>query len=95
MLTLGEKIHARLVRLKYLTEKGLKRLRIREWVRDAFALDEDSAVMVMELRCGEPNCPPIETVIAIMGNGANRQYKVHKRLGEVLEEDVQSLAGRL
>jgi hypothetical protein len=65
--------------------------RIRRWVRDIFALDEEAAVMVTELHCSEPGCPPIETVIAILSDGANRQYKLHKRIGEINEEDVRRL----
>jgi hypothetical protein len=46
-------------------------------------------VMVTELRCSEPGCPPIETVIAILSKGANRQHKLHKRIEEVDEETCE------
>ena len=65
--------------------------RIKEWVSRLFALDQDATVMVTELRCSEPGCPPLETVIAILSKGANRQHKLHKRIEEVDEEDVRGL----
>jgi hypothetical protein len=68
--------------------------RIRRWVRGVFALDEEATVMVTELRCSEPGCPPIETVIAILSEGANRQYRLHKRVGEIDEDDVRGLVGK-
>jgi hypothetical protein len=68
--------------------------RIKEWVSRLFGLDEDTTVMVTELRCSEPGCPPIETVIAILSNGGNRQHKLHKRIKEVDEEDVRGLLDR-
>jgi len=55
----------------------------REWVRAAFELDEAVTVMVTELTCLEPGCPPIETVVAVMSPTEPRwQFKVHKRVGE-------------
>ena len=38
--------------------------RVREWVRARFALGEDTAILVAEVACAVPGCPPIETVIA-------------------------------
>lgn len=59
--------------------------RIRRWVRAVVELDEEATVMVTELRCSEPGCPPFETVIAILGDGANRQHKLHKRISELMK----------
>jgi len=38
---------------------------VKRWTADAFQLTEDTTVMVTELRCTEPGCPPLETVIAL------------------------------
>lgn len=67
--------------------------RIKEWVRREFGLSGDMPVTVMELRCSEEGCPPVETVIGILdwSEGA-RRYKVHKRMAEVGYEDVARLA---
>lgn len=48
--------------------------------------------MVTELRCSEPGCPLLETVIAILSESGNRQYKLHKPIAEVGEDDVRDLA---
>lgn len=40
--------------------------RITAIVRDTLALPEDMTVSISELVCHEPNCPDIETVIAIL-----------------------------
>ncbi len=65
--------------------------RVKELFREVFEVDEGASLMVTELRCTEPGCPPVETVIAILGEDCNQQYKIHKRASEVSEEDVRSL----
>ncbi|MGH7217568.1 MAG: hypothetical protein ACREIG_10065 [Nitrospiraceae bacterium] len=67
--------------------------RIKTWARAAWALSGEATVMVTELECREPGCPPIETVIALLeGPGKTRQYKIHKATGEVIQADVSDLA---
>jgi hypothetical protein len=39
--------------------------RIRAWAREVFALAPESAVTVKELRCAEPDCPDVETVVIV------------------------------
>lgn len=51
-------------------------------------IDDDVRILVTELACTEPGCPPTETVIALMHPGAPQQHKIHKPLAEVTEEDV-------
>jgi hypothetical protein len=63
---------------------------VKRWVRDRLVLAEDAALMITELRCSEPGCPPFETVIAILSESDKRQYKLHKRIDEVQDEDVRS-----
>lgn len=68
---------------------------IKAWVGEAFSLPEEATVMVTELQCREPGCPPLETVIAILdGSGPPRQHKLHKATAEVSREDVAALAAR-
>jgi hypothetical protein len=65
---------------------------IKEWVKSVFQLDESITVMVTELQCTEPGCPPLETVIAIMDRpGMPRQYKLHKAIAEVTLADIEGL----
>jgi hypothetical protein len=61
-------------------------------VRDAFALPEEAVVMLSELRCSEPGCPPVETVIAVLCAGSTRHYKLHKALADVTEADIATLS---
>jgi hypothetical protein len=66
---------------------------IKAWTTEALGLTDDVAVMVAELRCTEPGCPPFETVVAVMdGNGPTRQYKIHKPLADVTREDVLAIS---
>ncbi|MEW6248434.1 MAG: hypothetical protein AB1555_17250 [Nitrospirota bacterium] len=67
--------------------------RIKSWARARWGLSDETTVMVTELECREPGCPPIETVIAVLeGPGQVRQYKIHKSAGEVRRRDVEDLA---
>jgi hypothetical protein len=69
--------------------------RIRGWTRALAALPETAHIMVTELQCSEPGCPPVETVIAVLADrGETRQYKVFRPAAEVTAEDVRrALAG--
>ena len=67
--------------------------RIKAWVRRLWVLSDETTVMVTELECREPGCPPIETVIAVLeGPGRTTQYKIHKAADEVSHADVEALA---
>ena len=69
--------------------------RIKAWTRGVFHLNDETTVMVTELECREPSCPPIETVIAVLkGPGNTQQYKIHKTANEVDLSDVEELAVR-
>lgn len=59
--------------------------------RTLFGAAEDDAVVVNELSCTEPGCPPIETVVALLRAGSQpRQVKVHKPAVEVTEDDLRA-----
>ena len=65
--------------------------KIRSWVKECLRLDDEVVVMVSELRCSEPGCPPLETLIAILdGPGQKRQFKFHKRILEITASDIDS-----
>ena len=65
--------------------------RVRALVSDQLA--DDVAVMVTELACTEPGCPPRETVIALMYPGAPAQFKIHLPLAEVTAAHVATVIG--
>ena len=48
-------------------------------------------VLVQEMTCNIPGCAPIETVVAMLKRGANRNGKILKPIAEVTEEDVAEL----
>ena len=35
--------------------------RVRTWTRERFALPEDAAILVVQVACSLPGCPPLET----------------------------------
>jgi hypothetical protein len=66
--------------------------RIREWARRLWRLPVDAGVTVTELRCSEPGCPPLETVIVVAPRpGETFQRKVHKPAAEVTLADLDTL----
>jgi hypothetical protein len=66
---------------------------IAELVRSALALDPRAAVTVQQLACAEPGCPPVETKIAILGEGPGRRWTLHAPLSGVDDAAVrQALA---
>jgi hypothetical protein len=63
--------------------------RVRDWTRARFALPEEAAIIVAEVACGLPGCPPIETVVAFWAAGDTRhQFKVFKPVRDVVEDDL-------
>lgn len=69
---------------------------IKDWIRKDLSLSDEYSVMVTELKCTEPDCPPIETVVAVLGPGsAQYQQKVHMPIEKVSESDVQEIGRKL
>ena len=63
--------------------------RVREWTRARFALPDEAAIIVAEVACGLPGCPPVETVVAFWSPGDTRhQFKVFKPVRDVVEDDL-------
>jgi hypothetical protein len=63
--------------------------RVREWTRARFKLPQDAAVLVAEVTCAVPGCPPLETVVAFWTkNDQRHHFKVFKPLAEVVEDDL-------
>lgn len=66
--------------------------KIKHWVGEVFKLTENDIILVTELQCHEEGCPPFETVIVVLMEGSRKvQCKFHKRINEVLFEDVFNL----
>jgi nitrate reductase delta subunit len=63
--------------------------RVREWTRQRFQLGEAASIMVAEVACAVPGCPPIETAVAFWTEGDRRHhFKVFKPVTQVTEDDL-------
>jgi hypothetical protein len=63
--------------------------RIRQWTRARFKLPEDAAILVSQVTCALPGCPPLETVVAFWTEGDKRHhFKVFKPVANVTEDDL-------
>lgn len=68
--------------------------RIKQWAAARLAPDTEQTIVVTELACSEPGCPPVETVIGLLRPGEQIQHKIHKPIAEVTEADVADAIGR-
>jgi hypothetical protein len=62
--------------------------RVREWTQARFKLSADETVMVSEVACAVPGCPPIETHIVFWTAAGRHHFKVFKPLAGVVEDDL-------
>ena len=65
--------------------------RVRTWAREHFNLADDETIMVSELPCSDPGCPPVETHLVFWTQAGRRQFKVFKPLAEVVPDDLLGL----
>ncbi len=66
--------------------------RVQVWVRERFGLPPECAVLVTELACALPGCPPVETVIAFWtaddAQALRHHYKIFKPVQQVVADDL-------
>jgi hypothetical protein len=62
--------------------------RVRDWTRARFALAEDSTLMVSDVTCAVPGCPPIETHSVVWTELGRHHFKIFKPLADVAEDDL-------
>jgi hypothetical protein len=63
--------------------------RVKDWTRERFKLPPDAAILVAEVSCALPGCPPLETLVAFWtGNDQRHQFKLFKPVAEVLPDDL-------
>ena len=62
--------------------------RVREWTRQRFKLSQEAVILVSELECRLPGCPPLETVIAFWENDKRHHFKLFKPVVQVALEDL-------
>lgn len=62
---------------------------VKAWTRESLVLADDDAVMVAEVACARPGCPPLETVVTFWtGAGGRRWFKVFKPVADVVFDDL-------
>lgn len=67
---------------------------VQDWTRRRFKLAPDAAVLVSEVACRLPLCPPLETAIAFWTeDGARHQFRLYKPIAEVVYDDIGWLIG--
>jgi nitrate reductase delta subunit len=62
--------------------------RVREWTRQRFKLPAEAAILVSELECRLPGCPPLETVIAFWENDKRHHFKLFRPVAQVAIDDL-------
>jgi hypothetical protein len=62
--------------------------RVREWTRTRFSLPEDATIVVSEVACPLPGCPPLETVIVFWEDDMRHHFKIFKPVAEVVHDDL-------
>jgi nitrate reductase delta subunit len=63
--------------------------RVREWTRERFKLAEAATILVTEIACGLPGCPPLETVVAFWSEDAKRHhFKIFKPVRDIVMDDL-------
>jgi G3E family GTPase len=62
------------------------------WIRQVFTFPNDAPVIVKEVPCVKPNCPPVETSIMVFLKGEPpRLFKIQKTLHEITFDNVYDL----
>ncbi len=62
--------------------------RVREWTRARFKLADDETVMVSEIACSVPGCPPIETHVVFWTPAGRHHFNIFKPLAEATNDDL-------
>jgi hypothetical protein len=78
----------------FVTHDGEAQLReqVARWVIDVLALEEDTSLLVKQMRCTTPDCPPFRTMMYLMREACPvYRYKIHKPLTDITCEDVAAL----
>jgi G3E family GTPase len=65
---------------------------IRYWMRQNFAFPKEAPIVIKEVPCVKPGCPPIETAImAILPREPPRVFKVQRTINEITFDHIYDL----
>jgi G3E family GTPase len=65
---------------------------VKYWTRQNLEFPEDAPIIVKEVPCVKPGCPPIETSLVVFLKGEPpRLFKIQKTLNEITFDDVYNL----
>jgi len=62
--------------------------RVRQWTRERFGLASDVTILVSQVSCRLPGCPPLETVVAFWVDDQRYRFKLFKPVAEVVAADL-------
>ncbi len=63
--------------------------RVKERTRQRFTLADDVPILVAEVACGLPGCPPLETVVAFWtAHDQRHQFKLFKPVAAVVAQSA-------
>jgi hypothetical protein len=62
--------------------------RVREWTRARFRLDAEATILVSQVSCRLPGCPPLETVVAFWIDDERYRFKLFKPVADVVADDL-------
>lgn len=61
---------------------------LKDVVRRELGLDAETTVLIQQLACAEPGCPPVETVVAVLA-ATRRSWKFANATTDVTPSDVR------
>ena len=65
---------------------------IRYWIRQNFTFPKEAPIVVKEVPCVKPSCPPIETsIVAVLRNEPPRYFKIQHPIDEITFDHVYDL----
>jgi len=65
---------------------------IRYWMRQNFGFSKEIPIIVKEVPCVKPSCPPIETaIVAVLKNQSPRHFKIQRTINEITFDNVYDL----
>jgi len=62
--------------------------------RRLLAPQPDTVVVVQELTCHQPGCPPVETVVAVLTTHGTRRWTVPRPLAQITPTDLEQVLAR-